>query len=139
MEKFKSIICVCSSLLFLMLLVLVFSCEEKRTVTVEENNGDTIKTTTTTETKPDTEYYHRFKDESRKLEIKLMELADKAKLEGGKIGNSIKERTHHMEGERKRFQNDSTAFNNTKVREDWKIFKEKTYAAIDSLEKKLNH
>jgi hypothetical protein len=138
MEKFKSIVSILSSLIFLMLLVLIFSCEEKKTVTVvEDKNGDTLKTTTT-ETQTDSDYYHKFKDESRDLEIRLRELGDKAKQKGGEIGNSIKEKTNKLEGERKGFQSDS-AGNKSKAREDWNVFKEKTRAAIDSLEKKLNN
>jgi hypothetical protein len=136
MEKLKSILSILSSLLLIMILVLIFSCEKKKTVTiVEDKNGDTIKTITT-ETGEDTSYINKFKAESHELEIKLKELGDKAKQKGGKMGNSIRERTNKMEGERMSFHSDSS---NTKAKENWEEFKEKSRAAIDSLEKKLNH
>jgi hypothetical protein len=117
-------------------MVLIFSCEQKKTTTVVEvKNGDTTKTITTTEGS-DTDYSKKFKDESREMELKLKELGEKAKKKGGELGNSIKDRTNKMDEERKGFQVDSSA-SKGKTNEEWQKFKEKSKAAIDSLEKKL--
>jgi hypothetical protein len=138
MEKLKSIIGIISSIIFILGLVLIFSCKEKKTISEnKEVKGDTT-VTTIVETNSDTnsEYLHKFRDESKELEIKLKALGEQAKQKGGELGKSIKERTNKLDEERKGFYKDST---NRKHKENWTVFKEKTKKVIDSLGRKLDY
>jgi hypothetical protein len=137
-EKIKSIMGIVGSIIFIMSLVLIFSCEGKKTISEhKEVHGDTT-TITRTEVYTDSSSGNeqRFREESNDIEMKLRALGEKAKQKGGALGKSIKERTEKLEAERKGYRRDSTHANS---KDEWNTFKEKARAAIDSLEKKLNH
>ena len=137
-EKIKSIASILGSIIFIMSLVLLFSCEGKKTISEhKEVHGDTT-TITRVEVATDSSSSNeqRFREESNDIEMKLKALGEKARQKGGELGKSIKERTEKLEAERKGYHRDST---HTQAKDEWNTFKVKARAAIDSLEKKLNH
>jgi adenylate kinase family enzyme len=138
MEKLKSIISIISGIVFIMAGILLFSCQEKRKV--EENTlvkGDTI-TTITKEVVSDSlrpGVDNKWRDESEQLKERLDRIGAKARQKGGELGKKINENVSRLESERKNYMNDSTK---SDFKERWKVFKEKTNRAIDSLDRKFD-
>jgi len=128
-----------SSIIFIMGAVLVFSCQERTKIeekTIVKGDTTTIitKEVTTDSLRPGINTTN-WKEESIQLKERLDNLGRKAKQKGGELGKKINESVDKLESERKSYRNDTTKAD---FKERWKIFKEKTNNAIDSLDKKFN-
>ncbi|MFL5728911.1 MAG: hypothetical protein ACJ75J_05420 [Cytophagaceae bacterium] len=137
MDKLRSVVSIISSILFIMAGILLFSCQEK--TKVEEKtivNGDTT-TVITKEVKNDSLAIDktRWREESEDIKERLNKLGVKAKQKGGDLGKKINERIDKMETERQSYHKDTTS---SDFKEHWKAFKDKTSAAIDSLDRKMD-
>jgi hypothetical protein len=135
METINNILKPIIGFLLVFSFVLAFSsCEKKRTEADYKDTvirRDTIAVNNQEET---SDWKTKMKEESRDIDIRIDSLRAKAKRKGKKAEKEMNLAIDNLKREKEHVSSSDTG---DKAKENWEKFKEKSKAALDSLEKKF--
>lgn len=134
MEKlidiFKSII----GILIILSFVMAFSSCEKKSNETTTGQDTIVKRDTIVKDTSSTDWKSKMEEEGRNMQVRFDSLKAKAKRKGPKAEKEFNEAMDKINRERKELSSGNT---DEKAKEKWEKFKDRTKAAVDSLEKKF--